>query len=193
MNLSEPDPSADWSDREYVESSRNGCPDQFRILVQRYQKPVYAYLNNRLGNPADAEEATQESFVRAFITLRSLRKPDSFYSWLLGIAQRVAKEQFRSRQTGQRQREAAAEALVVNDNSDNENGQLEQAIASLPENYRQAILLRYYQGLSCQEVALRLCAPLGTVTKTLSRAYVLLRQELASLQHSQQTIKSANP
>ena len=51
---------------------------------------------------------------------------------------------------------------------------LEEAIAVLPESYRQVILLRYYEGLSCQEVATRLGMPLGTVTKTLSRAYALL-------------------
>ena len=55
---------------------------------------------------------------------------------------------------------------------------MEEAIAVLPENHRQVILLRYYEGLSCQEVATRLGMPLGTVTKTLSRAYALLRQEL---------------
>jgi len=51
-------------------------------------------------------------------------------------------------------------------------------MAVLPENHRQVILLRYYEGLSCQEVATRLAMPLGTVTKTLSRAYVQLRHEL---------------
>ena len=75
MNSSETDGCADWSDREYVESSRNGCPDHFRVLVERYQKPLFAYLASRLGNLAEAEEATQESFVRAFISLKSLRKP----------------------------------------------------------------------------------------------------------------------
>ena len=55
---------------------------------------------------------------------------------------------------------------------------LEEAIAALPESYRQVILLRYYEGHSCQEIATRLDLPLGTVTKTLSRAYALLRQEL---------------
>jgi RNA polymerase sigma-70 factor (ECF subfamily) len=55
---------------------------------------------------------------------------------------------------------------------------LEEAIAVLPEAHREVILLRYYEGLSCQEVAMRLDMPLGTVTKTLSRAYALLRQEL---------------
>jgi len=55
---------------------------------------------------------------------------------------------------------------------------LEEAVAALPETYRQVVLLRYYEGLSCLEVATRLGQPLGTVTKTLSRAYGLLRQEL---------------
>lgn len=53
-----------------------------------------------------------------------------------------------------------------------------RSLAVLPENQRQVILLRYYEGLSCQEVATRLGLPLGTVTKTLSRAYLLLRHEL---------------
>jgi RNA polymerase sigma factor (sigma-70 family) len=58
----------------------------------------------------------------------------------------------------------------------------------LPENHRQVILLRYYGGLSCQETAARLGMPLGTVTKTLSRAYVLLRQELQARERADQTV-----
>ena len=50
------------------------------------------------------------------------------------------------------------------------------------------ILLRYYGGLSCQETATRLGLPLGTVTKTLSRAYVLLRQELKARNGTEQTV-----
>ncbi len=65
---------------------------------------------------------------------------------------------------------------------------LEEAIAVLPENHRQVILLRYYEGLSCQEVATRLAMPLGTVTKTLSRAYLLLRQELQARERAEQTV-----
>ena len=65
---------------------------------------------------------------------------------------------------------------------------LDEAIAALPETYRQVILLRYYEGLSCQEVAIRLDLPLGTVTKTLSRAYARLRQELAALEGAEQTV-----
>ena len=55
---------------------------------------------------------------------------------------------------------------------------LAEAIAALPEAYRQLILLRYFEQLSCQQIAERLRMPLGSVTKTLSRAYAALRQIL---------------
>jgi RNA polymerase sigma-70 factor (ECF subfamily) len=192
MNSSERDTCGDWTDQQYVESSRNGCPEHFRVLVQRYQKPVFAYLSSRISNISDAEEAAEESFVRAFLSLKNLRKPESFYSWLLGTAGRVAKEHFRS--VAHRERDCeAAEAMVVNDEDSDESYPLEEAVAVLPETYRQVILLRYYEDLSCQEVATRLDMPLGTVTKTLSRAYSLLRQDLKARQSAQQTINDTKP
>jgi RNA polymerase sigma-70 factor (ECF subfamily) len=119
--------------------------------------------------------------------LKKLRKPESFYSWLLGIASRVAKEQFRSAAHRQRDREAA-EIMTAGATDNVPAYPLEEAIAALPESQRQVILLRYYERLSCQEVATRLGLPLGTVTKTLSRAYALLRQELAACERAEPTI-----
>jgi RNA polymerase sigma-70 factor (ECF subfamily) len=191
MNSSERDVGPDRTDRDYVESSRNGCPEHFRLLVQRYQKPVFAYLASRMGNPLEAEEAAQESFVRAFLSLKTLRKPESFYAWLLGIAGRVAREQFRSAVRHERDREAA-EVMLAEADDDGKEYPLEEVIAALPETYRQVIVLRYYEGLSCQEVGARLGTPLGTVTKTLSRAYSLLRQELAARERAEQTFNQAN-
>ena len=109
--------------------------------------------------------------------MRKLRKPESFYSWLLGIAGRVAKEQFRAELHLRRDCQAA-ETMTTGAAGPADDYPLEEALAVLPENQRQVILLRYYEGLSCQEVATRLGLPLGTVTKTLSRAYLLLRHEL---------------
>jgi RNA polymerase sigma-70 factor (ECF subfamily) len=189
MNSTERDTSTEWTDQEYVESSRNGCPDHFRWLVQRYQKPLFAFLSGRIGNSSEIEEAAQESFVRAFLSLKKLRKPDSFYSWLLGIAGRVAKEQFRSAAHRQKDREVVAEMMTDAEDIPQEYP-LEEVIAALPENYRQVILLRYYEGLSCQEVATRLGMPLGTITKTLSRAYLLLRQELQTREKVDTNIQS---
>src|ERR1035437_2631662 len=187
MNSLQQDGDTELTDGEYVVSSRNGCPDHFRLLVQRYQRPLFAYLSGRLGNHLEAEEAAQESFVRAFMSLKKLRKPESFYAWLLGIAGRVLKEQFRAVERRQKDR-AVAETLLAENLGGEPEYPLEEAIAVLPESYRQVILMRYYEGISCQDVATRLGMPLGTVTKTLSRAYALLRQELQARESAETTV-----
>ena len=180
------------TDKEYVNRCRDGHPEDFALLVNRYQGPLYSYLASRLGDRLQAEETAQESFVRAFLSLKKLRKPESFYSWLLGIADRVAKEQFRSVERRRKEREAA-ETLLADAGDNPDDYPLEEVIAALPESHRQVILLRYYEGLSCQEVATRLEMPLGTVTKTLSRAYALLRQELAACESPEETVNQSEP
>lgn len=147
------------------------------MLVERYQEPLVCYLISRLGNRPHAEEAAQESFFRAFQSLKKLRKPESFYSWLLGIAGRVTQEHFRDLKRSRRDYNEITVSLPEQTDSQIDC-HLDEVIALLPETYRQIILMRYYEELSCQEVAQRLEMPLGTVTKTLSRAYALLRQEL---------------
>jgi len=183
MSVLEQDERLELTDGECVQRSRDGSPEDFRLLVQRYQRPLFAYLSGRLGDQLEAEEIAQESFVRAFLSLKKLRQPDSFYAWLLGIAGRVLKENFRALQRRERER-AAAESCAADGQGGAPEYQLEAAIAALPETYRQMILLRYYEGLSCQEVATRLEMPLGTVTKTLSRAYSMLRQELRARENA---------
>ena len=175
----------DLTDEECVELCRDGHLEDFSLLVDRYQKPLFAYLVRRLGDPGEAEEAAQESFVRAFQALKRLRKPGSFHAWLIGIAGRVMKEHFRSDKRREQDQDADALWRETAPTPPPEC-RLDEAIAILPETCRQVILLRYYEGLSCQEIATRLGAPLGTVTKTLSRAYGLLRQEL-------QTSEGAEP
>ncbi len=169
----------DIADKVYVQRCCDGHPEDFRMLVYRYQGLLSSYLAGRLRDRSQVEEAAQESFVRAFISLKKLRKPESFCPWLLGIAGRVAKEQFRDLKRRQQAPEIAKSLMAGGaDSRDHDDNALDEAIAVLPETYRQVILLRYFEGLSCHEVAQRTGMPLGTVTKTLSRAYALLRQEL---------------
>lgn len=179
------------SDKDYVQRCRNGSPEDFRLLIERYQRPLWAYLAGRLGDPLEAEEAAQESFVRAFLALKKLQKPESFYAWLIGIAGRVIKEQFRLHARLERDRKLA-ETLLQTEDEPAPEYPLEEALAALPETYRQVILLRYYEGLSCQEIATRLDQPLGTITKTLSRAYALLREELRTRESLESTINRVN-
>jgi RNA polymerase sigma-70 factor (ECF subfamily) len=108
----------------------------------------------------------------------TLRKPESFFAWLLGIADLVAKEQQRDELTRRRRESARASVEETAEPGLSQDFSLEAAVAALPEAYRTVILLRYYGGLSCSGIAGQLDMPLGTVTKTLSRAYALLRDSL---------------
>jgi RNA polymerase sigma-70 factor (ECF subfamily) len=172
------------TDQYYVERCLDGHPDDFRYLVRRYQGVLLAHLAGKLGSKDKAEEAAQESLVRAYFKMDSLEKPDSFFSWLLGIADRVAKEHQRQEQV-RRQREAIRSFSEETPSPEfSQDYALEAAIAELPEAYRQVILLRYYGHHSCNQIAEKLDMPLGTVTKTLSRAYSMLRQSLQQ-QHNE--------
>jgi len=166
------------NDKFYVERCLDGHPDDFRYLVRRYQGVLLANLAGKLGNKDRAEEAAQEALVRAYFNMVKLKKPDSFFSWLLGIADNVAKEHERKEQI-QRQREVVRSFTEESAGTElSQDYALESAIADLPEAYRQVILLRYYGEHSCNQIAEKLDMPLGTVTKTLSRAYATLRETL---------------
>ena len=165
------------SDEQCIAQCLNGHPDAFRHLVERYEKPVMAHLVGRLGNAEAAGEVAQESFVRAFFRLKTLEKEQSFFAWLMGIAQRVTLEKFRDRRRVQ-SLSMVAEPIDRSAAEPNNDSELAEALERLPAVYREVIMLRYFVGLSCAEISQRLQVPLGTVTKRLSRAYALLRNEL---------------
>ncbi|OHB60767.1 MAG: hypothetical protein A2167_07115 [Planctomycetes bacterium RBG_13_46_10] len=166
------------ADKYYIDRCLDGHPDDFRYLVRRYQAILLAHLAGKLGSKDKAEEAAQESLVRAYFKMDSLQKPDLFYSWLLGIADNVAKEHQRNEQI-RRQREIIRSFSQQAPQPElSQDFALEAAIADLAEPYRKMILLRYYGQHSCNKIAEQLDMPLGTVTKTLSRAYAMLRNSL---------------
>jgi RNA polymerase sigma-70 factor (ECF subfamily) len=171
------------TDRYYIERCLDGHPEDFRYLVRRYQAVLLAHLAGKLGNKDSAEEAAQESLVRAYFNMDKLRRPELFFSWLLGIADRVAKELIR-REQAHRQKEAVVSYFQQAQPPElSQDCALETAIAALPEAYKQVILLRYYGDSSCNQIAEQLDMPLGTVTKTLSRAYAMLRDSLQQYNH----------
>ena len=166
------------TDTFYIGRCMNGHPDDFRFLVERYQGALLGYLVSQLKNRDHAEEAAQESLVRAYFHIQSLQKPERFFAWLLGISNRVAKE-FRHKEQSRKRRDSNhAPAEQRSESSFSRDSALETAVARLPENYRQLILLRYYSQMSCRQISERLEQPIGTITKTLSRAYGLLRQTM---------------
>ncbi len=174
-------------DRECIRQSLNSHPEAFGGLVKRYQAALLAYLDGQLGDATQAEDAAQETLVRAFFSLDKLKKPESFFSWLLGIAKRVANEQRRAERRHRKELRLASERGPSQ--SISHDSGMEEAVAGLPDSYREIILLRYYAGLSCGQVAERLALPLGTVTKKLSRSYTMLRKTLQRQERTEKRIE----
>lgn len=165
------------NDGFYIQRCLDGHPDDFRHLVRRYKGPLLGHLAGLLQRSDLAEEALQEVFVRCYFGLSSLQKQTSFFPWMLGVANRVAKEMFRIEQ---KQRQAAVKlAQMPAQSGSGCEWPLARTIAKLDDFYRQLILLRYYGGHSCKDVAAILNIPIGTVTKSLSRAYSQLRDMMS--------------
>jgi RNA polymerase sigma factor (sigma-70 family) len=164
-------------DEQCVRGCLDGHPEAYRSLVDRYQLPLMRRLCGSFGNVEEASEAAQETFVRAYFALGSLRKPEAFFSWLVGIADRVAKETFRDtkrRRAVARQQAETHQPVARQEVS--ADPELTAAVERLPDVYREVVMLRFYEGQSCDEISRTLKVPLGTVTKRLSRAYSLLRE-----------------
>ena len=165
-------------DEQCVRSCLNDHPEAFRLLVERHQAALIRRLCMSLGNAEEAAEAAQERFARAYFALRDLRKPEAFFSWLVGIADRVAKEAHRD---AKRRRAVAWEqAEPAGKHETHDDTAVTEAVAKLPDTYREVVVLRFYQGHSCEEISRDLGVPLGTVTKRLSRAYGLLRERMGA-------------
>jgi RNA polymerase sigma-70 factor (ECF subfamily) len=164
------------NDGFYIQRCLDGHPDDFRHLVRRYKGPLLGHLAGLLQRSDLAEEALQEVFVRCYFGLSSLQNQSSFFPWMLGVASRVAKEMYRIEQ---KQRQAVGKLAQMPARADSgRDWPLAKTIAKLDDFSQQLILLRYYGGHSCKDVAAILNIPIGTVTKSLSRAFAQLREML---------------
>jgi RNA polymerase sigma-70 factor (ECF subfamily) len=127
---------------------------------------------------SSAEDLAQETFFRAWRGLGRLEDLRAFGSWLLSTAGFVCHEWIRRKRTAERHRmEAPREA--ADGPAAGPDLPLAEAVAGLAPEVQHLLALRHDRGLSCEEIARTLGKPLGTVTKTLSRAYAELRERLA--------------
>ncbi|MGW8257737.1 MAG: RNA polymerase sigma factor [Thermoguttaceae bacterium] len=83
------------TDEQCIRDCLDGHPEDFRHLVARHQAALMEILRGRMCDDEQAAEAAQESFVRAYFGLQNLKKPSSFFPWLVGIAERVIRENWR--------------------------------------------------------------------------------------------------
>ena len=136
---------------------------------------VTAVVRRLVGE--DAEDVVQEAVLRAFLSLSQLRDHDSFESWLCGIALNVAKMQLRRAATEARVLAASGRGVAFVEPEP--LADVRDAVALLPAPQRDAVLLRYIEGLSCEEIASALDSTPGAIKARLHRARAELRRRLA--------------
>lgn len=181
-------------DRELVEEAARGSREAFDALVRRHQGSIVNLARAMTAADADADDLAQESFVRAWRSLATFRHDSTFRTWLHGIAINVIRSH-RSRGSRLRRlfgvvtsnRGDAADPLERASVDDGIEGPLvmresiDRALATLPIDMREAVVLRDVQGFDYKEIAEALGVPLGTVESRIFRARQRLRPLLESL------------
>jgi RNA polymerase sigma-70 factor (ECF subfamily) len=161
-----------------------GAQDAYRELLRRYERPVFNLVLQIVGGRADAEDLTQEVFVKAFRALRQFDPARRFSSWLFKIAHNHALDHLRKSRAPavSIDTDEHAETLVADGPSPADLTErarladaLRGAIGRLRVEYREAVVLRYQEDLSHEDIADVMGVPVGTVKTYLHRA----RKDLA--------------
>jgi RNA polymerase sigma-70 factor (ECF subfamily) len=137
---------------------------EFDHLVEAHSREIYAYLWRMLRDPQDAEDALQESFIRAFRGFPRLRDDSNMRAWLYKIATNVAYTHLKKRSRLSSRTTDLSEFISIATTDRFEQRELLevvfQAIEQLPLKQQAALMLRNYQGFTYQEIALALeCSP----------------------------------
>jgi len=138
------------------------------------KRTCYLYLKD----VALAEDAAQETFVKAWRSFSTFRGDCSEKTWLMRIAVNICRDMLRSAWFRRMDRRVTPEELPLTAPSKDEQPQLAEAIMALAPKYREVIILYYYQGLDTQEMALALHTSVNTAKSRLFRARKLLREQL---------------
>lgn len=170
------------TDAMLVEQCLAGDNEAYSALVHRHQDAVFNLLLKMTGHWHEADELTQETFLRAYRRLASYDPRYNFKTWLITIAVNLAKNRWRSFLRRRRVEQAASSPLLTaeTDSADPRLDALHEALQRLPEKLRTPLLLRYMEDFSYDQIARALGIGLSAAKMRVQRA----RDELArQLQH----------
>jgi len=158
-----------------------------RELVKRYQGPIFAYVYRWMRNRADAEDLTQDVFIKMFRALHTYSRKSSFRAWLYRIARNRVIDFIRRKKP----HAVDIDDVVVEDDTPtpievhertSEQEMLNKVIESLPPLYREVLLLRHRDELSYEEIVESTGIALGTIKARLHRARAMLKKQLTEAQ-----------
>jgi len=189
-------PSLETRESELVQQAGTGCREAFYRLVHPCERALFAAAMGILNNEADAEEAAQEAVLKAFTNIGRFRGESKFSTWIIQICINEARLKIRKARKHLYEsidepenwedgdyfprdfadwREIPSEALERKELRD----ALQRTMASLPEKYREVLILRDIQHLSIEETAQMLGIGPGNVKTRLLRARLQMRDALA--------------
>ena len=183
------DSVAGAGERELVRRAQAGDGEAFSALVVEHQQFAYNLALRVVGDPHEAEDITQEAFVRAWLALPNFRGQAQFRTWLYRIVTNLCCNRLpRLRRDLLAMGDETAAQVPGAPDADpaatvevrERRAFLHQQIEALPESYRMVVSLRYQQELSYEEIASVLSLPVGTVKTGLFRARARLREALQS-------------
>ncbi|WNS46081.1 RNA polymerase sigma factor [Paenibacillus sp. MMS20-IR301] len=169
------------TDEQLLMQYKQGNTAVLELFVYRYHQKIYAYLYRLTNKRQLAEDLVQECFVRVFTALQAGRLPERFRPWIYRIATNLCRDLWKS---GVYRYEVAAMDTGVYDAADGgrdtvasildkqyEREAVIAALAALPEEERQIVILRFYEELKLDEIAELMELPPGTVKSKLYRAF----------------------
>ena len=172
---------ADRSDAELLGLSVTGDTAAFGVLMKRHEDRVFGLAQRILGNRADALDATQDAFVSAFRQAGTFRGDAAVGTWLYRIASNACKDLLRKKKRWVAQDAETLENLGPADarieTAVTDRLVIRDALAQLPEEYREAVVMHDLGGIPYQEIATLTGTHIGTVKSRISRG----RRRLAEL------------
>ena len=168
-----------------------GDVDAYRSLVQQYQKPIFNLMYRLTGSTEDARDLAQETFIKAYQKLEQFKLGSRFFPWLYTIGINLARD-FQRKVKATR---TALEELSGNAHPSSNSGETLQesvegegvnhVLQTLPLDYREALILRFHEGLSVSELASALGITVSGAKMRIHRGLLKLRELLGSVTHDE--------
>lgn len=169
---------------ELIQRALRGEIEAWGEIVRRYKDAVFGVALGILGNPHDAEDATQDAFIRAYENLGRYDLKRKFSTWIFTIVANICKNKLR-RERFFAPLKTLSQLQGANDPAEQVSREerellVQEALAALDEKYRAPLVLRFYGDLEYKEIAEALGLPEGTVKTRIHRAKSALRDWLAA-------------
>jgi RNA polymerase sigma-70 factor (ECF subfamily) len=177
----------------WVQEARAGNQQAFSRLVSAYQRPVYNLTFRMLGNTQEAEDAAQETFLRAYARLRQYDEGHKFSTWLFSIANHHCIDRLRKRRTNHisiddnpvlQNLEELSPQPEENLLDQEQTVELQRLIDRLEPEYRTPLVLRYWEDYSYEQIAEVMALTIPAVKSRLFRA----RKQIADLYREAQVV-----